>query len=316
MAVVTIACVITACGGKNTNQTADTNVNAEIEDTTIVANQEDDTVTESDNSINDQILDVENIWILMNQDTSTLDSGYFSTYYYHLDNGQDTSTTCSFSYYGLNYETDITDQAANIAFSKDKYNEIVNLILSNPITPYTYPTDEAGKVLYTTEDYVMVLGIEGMDDGLFHSIPINLPTNFDEILNQFNIMKDSAVADNKPDGVSSMDVSPENIETYTIPDLTITLENSGDGQTHYILVTVVLSMDKSSVDYGAYGSADAMTSYEDMIKAQITQVIGSYTLDEIRQHENEARATLLEKIQELFGSNFIYDVSFSSMIYQ
>ena len=117
-------------------------------------------------------------------------------------------------------------------------------------------------------------------------------------------------------GVSSMDVSPENIETYTIPDLTITLENSGDGQTHYILVTVVLSMDKSSVDYASYGSADAMASYEDMIKAQITEVIGSYTLDEIRQHENEARATLLEKIQELFGSNFIYDVSFSSMIYQ
>ncbi len=117
-------------------------------------------------------------------------------------------------------------------------------------------------------------------------------------------------------GSASGNVPIENVASYAIPDMTISLKNSGDGQTHYMLATVVLSMDNSTEEYTTYGSAEAMASYEDMIKAQITEVIGSYTLDEIRQHEDEARATLLEKIQNLFGSNFIYDVSFSSKVYQ
>lgn len=117
-------------------------------------------------------------------------------------------------------------------------------------------------------------------------------------------------------GSASGNVSIENVVPYTIADMTITLKEDDSGKPHYMLATIVLSMDSSNEDYAKYGTAEAMASYEDMIKSKITSVIGSYTLDEIRQYEDDAKATLLEQIQELFGSNFIYEVSFSSKVYQ
>lgn len=117
-------------------------------------------------------------------------------------------------------------------------------------------------------------------------------------------------------GSATGNVSIENVDSYSISDMTITLKDDGSGSSHYMLATIVLSMDKSNPDYATYGTPEAMASYEDMIKSKITGVIGSYSLDEIRQYEDEARATLLEQIQELFGSGFIYDVSFSSKVYQ
>ena len=117
-------------------------------------------------------------------------------------------------------------------------------------------------------------------------------------------------------GSASGNVNIENVKSYTIADMTISLKDSGDGKTHYMLATVVLSMDGSTEEYATYGTDEAMATYEDQIKAKITNVIGSYTLDEIKEYEDDARATILEQIQELFGSGFIYDVSFSSKVYQ
>lgn len=117
-------------------------------------------------------------------------------------------------------------------------------------------------------------------------------------------------------GSASGNVDIANVVPYSIADMTITLKEDGSGKSHYMLTTIVLSMDKSNEDYLTYGTEESMTSYQDMIKSKITSVIGSYTLDEIRAHEDEAKATLLEQIQELFGSGFIYDVSFSGTVYQ
>ncbi|WP_029321707.1 flagellar basal body-associated FliL family protein [Butyrivibrio sp. AE3004] len=117
-------------------------------------------------------------------------------------------------------------------------------------------------------------------------------------------------------GSASGNVDIANVDSYSIPDMTITLKDSGDGKSHYMLCTVVLSMDKSNPDYETYGTAESIVTYQDMIKSKITSVIGSYTLDEIRQHEEDAKATILEQIQELFGSNFIYEVNFSGNVYQ
>ncbi len=117
-------------------------------------------------------------------------------------------------------------------------------------------------------------------------------------------------------GSASGNVAIENVKSYTIPDMTISLKDNGDGKTHYMLCTVVLSMDGSTTEYATYGTEEAMATYADQIKAKITDVVGSYTIDEIKEYEEDARATILEEIQKLFGSNFIYDVSFSSKVYQ
>ncbi|WP_026660380.1 flagellar basal body-associated FliL family protein [Butyrivibrio sp. AC2005] len=117
-------------------------------------------------------------------------------------------------------------------------------------------------------------------------------------------------------GSATGEVDIANVASYSIPDMTITLKEDGSGKAHYMLTTIVLSMDKSNEAYTTYWTEEGIATYQDMIKSKITTVIGAYTLDEIRAHEDEAKATLLEQIQELFKSGFIYDVSFSGTVYQ
>ena len=117
-------------------------------------------------------------------------------------------------------------------------------------------------------------------------------------------------------GSATGTVDIANVASYSIPDMTITLKEDGSGKAHYMLTTIVLSMDTSNPDYETYGKAETIVTYQDMIKSKITTVIGSYTLDEIRAHEDEAKATLLQEIQTLFGSGFVYDVSVSGTVYQ
>ncbi len=270
-------------------------------------------------AINDQIKEVENICILIDQDTAGLESNQISTKHYYLEKGASTTTTCSFSYVGSD-----NDNVQAVSFSKDKYDEIVSMILSQPISLYTYPTDEAGKVLYKNEEYVMMLGTMGFEDSLYHAIYINLPSNFNDILEQFEAMKESALKDSTiEDATNDISIPEDNnsisiddTDTYVIQDLTISLKDDGTGKQYYMLATFVLSMDKTNDDYQTYGSAENMDKYKEQIKAKIIDVFGSYTYDEIRQHENEALATILERIQKAFGSSFIYDVSLSSKVYQ
>ena len=117
-------------------------------------------------------------------------------------------------------------------------------------------------------------------------------------------------------GSATGNVDISNIIPYSIADMTISLKEDGSGKSHYMLTTVVLSLDSSNPDYATYGTAESFATYEDMIKSKITEVIGAYTLDEIRNHEAEAKEALLEKIQEMFGSGFVYDLSFSGSVYQ
>ncbi|MBE5843237.1 MAG: flagellar basal body-associated FliL family protein [Butyrivibrio sp.] len=117
-------------------------------------------------------------------------------------------------------------------------------------------------------------------------------------------------------GSATGNVDIANMDTYVISDMTISLKDDGSGKQHFMLATFVLSMDKSNEDYATYGTAEAMATYEQQIRAKINDVFSSYTYDDVRQHEEEAVATALEKIQELFGSGFIYELSLSSKVYQ
>ena len=119
-------------------------------------------------------------------------------------------------------------------------------------------------------------------------------------------------------GSATGNVDISNMVPYSIADMTISLKDDGSGKSHYMLTTIVLSLDKSNEDYVTYYGEDGSTfaTYQDKIKSIITEVVGAYTLDEIRTHEGEAKEVLLEKIQELFNSGFIYEVSFSGSVYQ
>lgn len=104
-------------------------------------------------------------------------------------------------------------------------------------------------------------------------------------------------------------------EVFTTPDqLTITLKpDEGDTAAHYCMVKVSLSMDTSHEDYETYSD---IASKESLINSTINTVISSYTISEAQLMQDVMCQQILEKLQALYGSDFIYQVSFSSIVFQ
>ena len=113
-------------------------------------------------------------------------------------------------------------------------------------------------------------------------------------------------------------ISIADIATYTIADMTIPLKTSVDDEgkkkDHYAMVSISLSMNTQHEDYETYG-ADIVNK-EDLIKGQINAVISQYTVEEAKENSAAICKEILAKIQQLYNSDFIFDVTFSSALYQ
>lgn len=121
-------------------------------------------------------------------------------------------------------------------------------------------------------------------------------------------------SDKEPEAVPMADIA-----TYTIADMTIQLqptidEESGKSNTHYIMTSIVLSMNMKNKDYKTYGADIA--NKEDLIKGEITEVIGQYTMEEASADTAGLSDAILNRIQTLYGSDFIFDVTLSNPLYQ
>lgn len=108
-------------------------------------------------------------------------------------------------------------------------------------------------------------------------------------------------------------------EVYNISEpMTVTLSNGEDGITHYCLVSVAFSLNTKADGYKDYGSSESMASYEPLITGEIIDIIGSYTMDELKTSDaqNEAKNEILRRVQSMFDSKFVYNVSFSDIKFQ
>lgn len=102
---------------------------------------------------------------------------------------------------------------------------------------------------------------------------------------------------------------------HTISDMTIPLsKGEGDEKEHYAVLSVTLSMNSKHEDYKTYG-AD-LVSREDLIRGKINEIVGQYTVDEARNNPPAVQKAILTGIQELFDSDFIFDVTLSSTLWQ
>ncbi len=105
------------------------------------------------------------------------------------------------------------------------------------------------------------------------------------------------------------------IDVYNVADsLTIPLKMGDDGEMHYCLVSVALSINNKHEDYATYGSD--LSAKESLIKDAINTVIQKYTMEEAKANQEQIRDEILEVIQKMFGSDFIFDVAFSSIMFQ
>lgn len=117
-------------------------------------------------------------------------------------------------------------------------------------------------------------------------------------------------------GLPTLDVGAQTVTmadtaVYNITDeMTIPLKSGEDGTSHYAVGNVSLSLNKTHDDYKTYNEETLATS-EGIIKDIIYSVMGNYTMDDARSNDAQIKAEILQKIQERFGSEVIYDVSFS-----
>ena len=116
----------------------------------------------------------------------------------------------------------------------------------------------------------------------------------------------------------------ENTVTYTIADLTILMKKSTvlnqDGveveseKDHYALISVTLSMNSEHEDYATYGADIA--SREDLIKGVINEAVRKYTMEQASANPQLVEDEILKEIQNLFGSDFIFDITLPKSLYQ
>lgn len=105
-------------------------------------------------------------------------------------------------------------------------------------------------------------------------------------------------------------------EIYEISEsMTIPLKTSEeDGKDHYCLVSVALSINTKDDGYKTYGSD--LSGQESLIKSEINNVFSQYTMEEAKNSQEQIRQEILERIQAIFDSEFIFNVSFSDIMFQ
>ena len=109
-------------------------------------------------------------------------------------------------------------------------------------------------------------------------------------------------------------VAMTDTETYAIESMTIPLKKSeGDDKDHYCVVSITLSVNIKDDAYKTFGSD--FTTQEGLIKDEINAVFAQYTVEEARDNQEQIKQEILGKLQSMFDSRLIYNVSFSDIMF-
>ena len=110
-------------------------------------------------------------------------------------------------------------------------------------------------------------------------------------------------------------VSVADTEIYNIADaMTVALRPSDDGKEHYCTCEVPFSMNKTHEDYETM--SPMVATQESKIRSIIIGVIGGYTKEEAQANQKAIESEILEQVQQMFGSNFIYEAYFRDVKFQ
>lgn len=111
------------------------------------------------------------------------------------------------------------------------------------------------------------------------------------------------------------ELSLNDTETYD-PDvkLTIKLKSGADGREHYAVIYPQLKLNKKNKDYKSL--VKTLDKYKGDITQQVQDVVQQYTADELQSNPDVIREAILVKLQEMYDSEFIIGVIFSSTTIQ
>lgn len=110
-------------------------------------------------------------------------------------------------------------------------------------------------------------------------------------------------------------VSLEDTVSYDIEEeMTIPLKAGADGEDHFAIISVTLSMNKKSSGYKSYG--EKIQERESLLKGEIIDAFRGYTIEEVKADESVVVQDILNRFRKMFDSDFIYKVSFRNVMYQ
>lgn len=145
---------------------------------------------------------------------------------------------------------------------------------------------------------------------VFVCMPSAKKTNnlIDEIAAVLNLELESK------DGAPNVEL--ENIATYNVEAQVINLKDDGSGESHFVQVGLTLELDNSSDDYEALNNV--LTDGEGAVFDEARNIIQNYTYTEISNQDiqNEIKSEILSSLQKKYGTNCIYNVSFSKFTTQ
>jgi len=119
------------------------------------------------------------------------------------------------------------------------------------------------------------------------------------------------------DAASTGSYDQADITTVAFTDtLTIALKKGDDGEQHYAVLGIVLSVYNNSENYATYGETITGGENEAYLQSVVTETVSAYTLEEIEDDPEAVKEAILQKYQDIYGKDLIVDVSFSSATYQ
>lgn len=109
-------------------------------------------------------------------------------------------------------------------------------------------------------------------------------------------------------------IGVSDIDTYLLEErLTCILAKSDDSQDHYAILYLSLSFNKTHEDYEELHTY--VSQYENDIKEIVSDEFAKYTIDEAKLMKDKIKDQVKIRIQELFQSDFIINISFGNILY-
>lgn len=104
-------------------------------------------------------------------------------------------------------------------------------------------------------------------------------------------------------------INPEGKEKLTINFK----KDSNASKNQYCIISISLSLNTESKAYKKQYPPAVLTTKMDIILEHINTIISGYTMDEFNADQDKVKQEILADMQELFGSDYIVDVNFTSV---
>lgn len=133
------------------------------------------------------------------------------------------------------------------------------------------------------------------------------------IVNQIASVLELDLSTGTDEAEAEQTVSIEDTAVHDIEEeMTVPLKMGADGKAHYAVFSISLSMNTKDKGYKSYG--ETIADQESLIKGEIIDSFGSFTMEEVSADQEAVKKDIVERIQKLFDSEFVYKVSFRGFI--